>query len=133
MTIKMRFNVKNQVELDLACAQMIGAEIPEKGWAITVQDFQSKRSLEQNRYIFSQVYTPIAQQMGEATGKLIKTEVIHEFMKSMFSPRVRWEFAGVVKYVPKSTTKFTVPEFSDYIEKCTAWANENGVYFDGQV
>lgn len=125
-----RFNIKTDVQRDAALNQIKNLDMPENGITIVVTDLKNNRSLAQNRFLWSQVYGPIAQQVGEATDTLIKVEAIHEYMKSMFSPRVRYKFMDKLTYVPKSTTKFTKQEMSDYLEKVQAWAVSRGVFFD---
>lgn len=124
------FLIKNKDQLNRVTKQLEKMEIPPNGWHMRLTDAKNNRSLEQNRYLWRRVYQPIAEQVSEETGSLVKKEQVHEFLKDRFSPRVIYKFMDSTKSYPKSTTKYTKQEMSDYIEKCHAWGTEHGVWFE---
>lgn len=127
--MKHKFTVKTMEQLERMLTQVRKMEIPINGWSVTVEEFKNNRSLAQNRMLFGQVYPPITEQIGEYTGSHVTKDQLHDFFKSMFSPRVEICVMGRKLNVPKSTTKFTKQEFSDFIEKIYAWGTDNGVWF----
>ena len=104
--------------------------VPDNGWTVTWTEFKNNRSLAQNRFLWHQVYQPIAEQISEGTGALVTKDHIHKLMAQMFSPRLITRVMGEDIVTIKSTTKYTKAEFTDYITKCEAWASEHGVWFD---
>lgn len=127
--MKMRFNIKTDVQRDAAIAQIKNQVLPENGLTITVTEFKNNRSLAQNRLLFGHVYPPIIEQMSEATGAYVTKDQMHEFFKGMFSPRICTKVLGEEVYTVKSTTKFTKAEFSEYIEKIYSWGAKRGVWW----
>ncbi len=123
-------NVKNDADLDRFVSRFKAMPIPEAGWQVTWDIFKNCRTLAQNRYLWDQVYSPMAQQISEATGALVTKDHIHKLMADMFSPRVITRVMGKEIVTYKSTTKYTKQEFSDYIEKCFSWGAEHGVWFE---
>jgi hypothetical protein len=126
----MKFNIKEVKQLDAVFKQIVARPFPATGWVMNLTEAKNNRTLQQNRYLWDQVYTPMAVQIGDATGTLIKTDHIHALMKDRFSPREIVYVLGETVCTPKSTTKFTKKEFTDYIEKCFAWGAEHGVWFN---
>ena len=98
---------------------------------VIIKDHEHNRTLEQNRFMWSAAYQPIAEQIGEATGAMLTKDDIHEFMKDRFAPRVIRKIPGTdkTKSYPKSTTKFTRKEMSDYLEQVFAWGASHSVWF----
>lgn len=80
--------------------------------------------------LFGRVYPPICLQMAEATGALLTKDQLHKFFKDQFSPREITTVMGKTICTPKSTTKFTRAEFSDFIEKIYAWSSDNGIWHE---
>ena len=129
--MKQQRNIKTQEQLEIWYEQFRKIPIPENGWAITWTEFKNSRSLAQNRLLWRRVYQPIAEQLSETTGALVKKQTIHEFLKDLFGTRGIIRVLGEVHSYPKSTTQYTKAEMSDYMEKCFAWGTSNGVWFDG--
>ena len=106
---------------------------------VTVKDYQSKRSLEQNAYLWGVLYTQARDWMFEHEGESVDPLVLHEQMKARYQPVVgsymtQLVIDGVVRDVdvpiPKSTTRNTVPEMAEFIEKVTVFFIEkHGVQF----
>ena len=80
-----------------------------------------KRSNSQNAYLWGVIYKHI----GEYTGH--SSEEVHEFCKARFLPRSFVVIGGVEMPSIKSTTQLTVPEFSEYVDRVTAFAGELGI------
>jgi len=78
---------------------------------VTIENQKSKRSNQQNAYLWSACYPVIA----ETTGHDI--EEIHCLMKSMFLPKKFIEVKGIEFEIERSTTKLSIAECSEYIEK----------------
>ena len=123
-------NVKDDASLDHFIHRFKQLPIPPNGWVITWDAFKNNRSLAQNRYLWDQVYQPMAEQISEATGAIVTKDHIHKLMAQHFSPRIITNVMGEQIVTIKSTTKYTKQEFSDYIEKCFAWGSEHGVWFN---
>ena len=130
--MKLNRTIRNKLHMDNLLKFLDAMEIPEDGLQVTVSDVEYTRTLEQNSFMWRAAYQPIAEQIGEATGRLLKKDDIHEFMKDKFAPRVIRvnPVTGETKSYPKSTTKFNRAEMSDYLEQVFAWGAEMGVWFE---
>jgi hypothetical protein len=106
-------------------------ELPELGLQIVVRDYEEVRTLQSNKFMWSALYAPCAEQISEATGAMLTKEDMHHFFTRMFGVRVyRTNPVNFDRdYITKSTTKYTKKEMSDYLEECFAWASQNGVWF----
>jgi hypothetical protein len=129
--MKQRRFIKTTEQLEVLFDHLYKMPVPETGWAITIEEAKNNRTLAQNRLLWRRVYQPCAEQISEATGALVTKEMMHKFLKDRFSPREIVKVMGQTICSPKSTTKFTKAEMSDYMEKCFAWGAEHGVWFDG--
>lgn len=115
----MKVTARTPADLQRA-AEMI-ATLPAGKWEIEVVRRREKRSGAQNRLLWA-IYTAIA----DATGHT--PEEIHEACKAMFLPPEVVKLGEREVLVSGSTAKRDVPEFSDYVERVQAWAqNEMGV------
>ena len=128
--MKLRVTIRDQDQLDAFVDRFNKMPIPERGWSVEVDEFKNNRSLAQNRFLWDQVYQPMAEQVSDATETLVKKDHIHKLMLDRFSPREIMKVLGETICTPKSTTKFTKQEMSDYMEKCFAWGTEHGVWFN---
>ena len=86
------------------------------------------RTEQQNRLLWAGAYTPIAQFMSEQSGKVITRDMVHEVCKSNFSPRVENRING--ETYPKSTTRLSKREFSEYMDRVYQFGAEMGVWFN---
>ena len=84
-----------------------------------------KRSLEQNRLYWATL-NDIAEQIVHS--KAYEPGIWHIYFKQLFLPDIVSKLPdGSVYISPPSSTKMTLEEFSEYVEKVTKWALENGV------
>ena len=127
---KHTYNIMNKTHLESLFTRLTMMEIPATGWAISVGEYKNSRSLAQNRLLWRRVYQPIAEQISEATDTLLTKDKVHEFLRDKFGTRVIVRIMGEVHSYPKSTTRYTKAEMSDYMEKCFAWGAEHKVWFD---
>ena len=86
-----------------------------KPWEITVHPYKAKRSLEQNA-----LYWSIVSAIADYTGH--SRDEAHEAMKVMFLAPKCVEIAGH-QCEFRTTTKLTVKDMSEYIERCYAFAS----------
>jgi hypothetical protein len=113
--------------------------LPKNGVEITVMDYEEVRTINQNKFLWSQLYQPCAEQISEATGAMLTKDDMHEFFTDKFGARVirtlpnefhdETGLITLTKSVPKSTTKYTKQEMSDYLEACFAWGAQHQVWF----
>lgn len=98
---------------------------------VIVTEDERKRNAEQNRYYWSQVITPIAQQAW-VNGRQFDKEVWHEYYARKHGVCDELVLpSGEIVTRRKSTTQMTVGEFTDYIANVQADAmTELGVLFD---
>lgn len=83
-----------------------------------------KRSNQQSRYYFGLV-VPLMQKAFKDLGHELSQQETHEFLKSRFNSfEVVNHDTGEAVSVPKSTTKLSKLEFSEYIEKIQRFAAE---------
>ncbi len=80
---------------------------------------QNGRSDRQNRYMWSVVYKIIADETGHST------EVIHDFMMSMFLPRSFITVGKAEQEVRKSTTELSTVEMEDYLMRIRVFAAQD--------
>lgn len=125
--VKSRLQVENLVK-----SLLQALEAAPDGLDVRIRELQAVRTLEQNRFMWRRAYQPIAEQMSEATGRLVKKEDLHHFFKDLFGTReiVRHPLTGEQISVPKSTTKYKKAEMSAYLEQVFAWGAERGVWFE---
>ena len=130
--MKLNRTIRNKDHMDNLIKFLDSMEIPEDGVDVTLMDHEEKRTLEQNAFMWRVAYTPIAEQIGEATGRMLTKDDIHEFMTKQFAARVErtCPVTGEVSLVPKSTTKFTRKEMSDYLDQVFAWGAHHQVWFE---
>jgi hypothetical protein len=129
--MKLQRTIKTPIQLANTATFISKMEIPEDGLVITVKDYEEVRTLEQNKFLWSQLYQPCAEQIGEATGAMLTKDDMHLFFTRKFGARVNrmCPVRNTKISVPKSTTKYTRKEMSDYLEECFAWGATNGVWF----
>lgn len=113
----------------LACV-FANMKIPENGMAVEWEEYEHKRTSDQNRLLWVSAYRPIAEYLSEQSGKIITSEHVHAVAKDRFLDPVVVEFNGKSKSYAGSTTKLKKAEFSDYLEQVYAWAAELGVWIN---
>ena len=118
----------------LAFIKANAAACAEKGTPIRliVTSEERRRTKEQNAYYFGVVLRDIAEQAW-VDGQQYSQAAWHEHMAEEFAPREEMRLPdGRLHQRRKSTSEFTVREFSEFLAKVQASAaNEFGVTFDG--
>lgn len=99
---------------------------------IIVTAEERRRTKEQNAFYFGPVLRDISSQAW-VDGQQFKTDTWHEYFADMFAPKIEIALPdGRLFTRRKSTSEFSVGEFSEYVTKVQAYAaNEFGVSFDG--
>ena len=92
---------------------------------LTMKDYR-KRSVSQNAYYWSVVVPMVRHGLYDIGFDEVQTnEDAHELLKRQF---VRRQFVnkqtGEVVAITESTTKLSIPEFGEYLEKVCKWAAE---------
>lgn len=88
---------------------------------VEVELEKSKRSLDQNSYLWGVVYKTIAIETGHTENK------IHQLMKRICLPPKFIKVMGKELKVPASTTDLNKAEFGEYIEKIRAEVSSLGI------
>ena len=94
---------------------------------VTIKEFKNTRRSRANRYYWGIVIPAVYNAFAENGIKLINNEQAHEAMRNRF---LLEEVEGLDYRVPKSTTKMTITEFSDYIFVIINYLHE---YFNWEV
>ena len=98
------------------------------GYVIEVKP--AKRSLEQNRLYWATL-NDIAEQV--VNGKAYEPSIWHVYFKQLFLPDDVHELPdGSLHVSPPSSSKMTLEQFSEYVEKVTKWAIEHEVKLSDQ-
>ncbi|CAG9173146.1 recombination protein NinB [Cupriavidus respiraculi] len=99
---------------------------------IIVTAEERRRTAEQNAFYFGPVLRDIEEQAW-VDGQQFKRATWHEYYADLFAPKAEFRLPdGRLCTRRKSTSEFTVGEFSEYVAKVQAHAaNEFGVSFDG--
>ena len=91
---------------------------PDKNWQVLIKERQSARSVEQNARLWS-LYTSIGNYLGYTA------EEMHMLMGYKFLLEERWVGKEKITRV-KSTTKLSVKDMAEYMDKVCAWAGNLG-------
>jgi len=78
----------------------------------------SKRTNSMNAYLWGVVYKLISEETG------YEDDQVHQLMKQNFGLREEMQMGRENSIVPKSTTKYTIEEMSEYWREITQWAAE---------
>jgi hypothetical protein len=99
-----------------------------KNIAISIEVRGRKRTNPQNSYYWK-IVVPLVQQAMNSFGNDFDKDEVHEFLKKEFNWEDKEMKEGMYVRVPRSTTKLSTTEFSDYKEKIQQFAAEVlGVY-----
>ena len=79
-------------------------------WDVRVKPYEKKRSLEANRRLWA-----LHKLAAEATGHSV--DELHELMKAKFLPRAFVKVGGFEREVPSRSSKLSVKEFRDFMER----------------
>jgi hypothetical protein len=90
---------------------------------LTIEVYVPKRSLQQNKYLWSVVYAYFSEAMG-----IYDKDEIHNILTNKFLSEQHPDYPELT--ITKSTTKLTVREFWDYVESCRQLYRE---YFNGEI
>ena len=100
-------------------------EFEGKNITISIQRQKTKRSNNQNKYLWGCIYPLIKQGFFETCGEVFTIDEVHEIMKLKFNfIELTNESTGEVITAPKSTTKNTKFEQEQYHEQCRQFALE---------
>lgn len=112
---------------DLATKRQLMAEIGRLSGPheILIRKIRLTRSLNANKYYFAAVVQPFCEWLREAYGDpAIDKEQAHEMLKVKILGMSKKEVDGeTLHLIPRSKT-LTDEEFSDYIERASAWLAE---------
>ena len=90
----------------------------------------AKRSLEQNRLYWA-ILSDISVQVVH--GKSYEPSIWHVYFKQLFLPDQVQELPdGSLHVSPPSSSKMTLEQFSEYVDKVTHWAIEHEVRLSDQ-
>ena len=92
-----------------------------------LKPWKATRSSEQNRRYWS-ILTEISEQL-KPDGHEYSPETWHQYLRAKFIGKDVVVVDGDVLFVPKTTTKLKVAEFSDLMTQVEAWGAEHGVRF----
>lgn len=105
------------------------SKLPEgQRFKVTVEEYKSKRSLEQNARYWV-ILTQISEQVTDENERKYSPEVWHEFFKAKFLGKDAVIIDNEPVLLPRTTTTLKVLEFGDYMTQCEAWAVDHGVKF----
>jgi hypothetical protein len=123
--------ITTPIQLANTCTYIGKMQLPELGLQIVVRDYEEVRTLQSNKFMWSALYAPCAEQIGEATGRMLTKDDMHKFFKETFVVREMrvHPLTGEKEFEYKSTTKYKKKEMSDYLEQCFAWGSQHGVWF----
>lgn len=96
---------------------------------VSIVRWRPRRSDRANAYYFAAVVTPFYHYSRDCGNDMTK-EDCHEFLKNEFGARRTWTdpATGEAKEFPARTSKMTTDEFAEYVERCSAWLAELGVF-----
>ena len=93
-----------------------------KAVEIVAREKKRSRSLAQNRLLWGVLYKEIVEHINASQGTQFSDEDIHEWCKQQFLGSHIVEIRGEPIRARKSTTKLTVDQMSDYIDRIYHWA-----------
>jgi len=117
--------LRNQDLKDRACKLIRDCE--DGKYRVIIEPHVSKRSLNQNAYLWGVVYERIRHHLAETglTDEIYGAETLHEYMKAKFLPTRVIEVGKEQKIVSWTTTKLSVVEMRDFIEQIIHYAADN--------
>lgn len=91
-------------------------ELPrDKLWEVTIAPFKPRHSAGQRAKWHAQI-AEIARETGN------DPEDVKDYLKNTFGPKHEVAIAGNVRVVPRPSSKYTLEEYSEMIDRTTAWA-----------
>lgn len=99
------------------------------GWVVSIQP--PNRSAAQNSFYWAML-TAISEQIRP--GKTHDRDVWHEYFKTLFLPTRMVELPGnQLIELPATTTNLSKSDFSQYVDKVSAWAMEHGLMWTDEM
>lgn len=96
---------------------------PNKQLVVKIEKRGSKRSTQQNRYMWGVVVAEV--RLGLLNiGYDMTAEEVHFFLKTKFNPVLIPSKDGEAIELPGTTTNLTKTQFAEYIEKIARWSAE---------
>ena len=128
-----RFVIRNEIVRRRAASIVnslpILEDVDEHPYQVTISRFRPKRSVDQNRRYWALVGR-IAHGMAEyQDGVYHHPDNWHKWLAMRF---LGVEPGPFETSFPKSTSKLSVQEVSDYMTEVEAWAAEQGIFLDDQ-
>ena len=120
--------MQNELQRRTVLKRIQAFPLGDSGFDVRFQEHQFTRTAEQNNLLWPGAYRPIARYLSEKNNRIITDWHVHEICKQRIAPHETNPIDG--KVYPKSTTKMTKSEFSEYLEEVWSWGAEMGVWFD---
>lgn len=123
------FNISEKSQWDKIYEKLVEKYLKAgKVLSVSIGPYSKKRSTDANRYYWGVLLKQISQQMpAHMDGRYYEPDVWHIHFRKRFLPCVEGPDGEMY---PRSTTKLSVTEFMGYCDEITAWAIDEGVYFD---
>ena len=105
-----------------ACRAVDGRKV-----VVTLEEAKKRRSNNQNAYMWG-VVIPVITEMLRDFGNNVSPEETHEFLKVHVGKLIKevTSMDGKIRRIPGTTTTLSTLEMENYLEKCRAFAAENG-------
>lgn len=102
---------------------------PAQAWDVEIREHKSKRSLAQNRLLWSW-HAEVQRHLGESTGTWHAVEDIHEYIVRSLLPLRTVEIGGKAMRMRASTSRLRVAQFTDFLRRYEEHARDRwGVQF----
>lgn len=84
-------------------------------YILEIRDVKENKTISQNNYLWGEIYPKIGKHLG------YDSETVHEVFKNKFGVKIELRKGTVIN---KSTSKYTLQEMSDYIDKIIRFSDE---------
>jgi RNA-binding protein YhbY len=123
--IELKLKIYGRRLMNLPQLQALFSELKDGEYLLTIKNIR-KRTLQQNAYYWGVVVPLVKKALRDAGfDEVDDNEAAHEVMKVLFLKReIVNKQTGEMISLPVSSTKLTVPEFNEYLEKVCKWAAE---------
>jgi len=109
-----KFILRSPAIIDRAC-QILRSLPSEPLMEVVIKPHKSSRSLQQNSLHWKRLEV-IRMHIADSTGQIFSAEELHEFFKEKFLPARMVEVGGEVVKVPRTTTKLSTKEMSEFMD-----------------
>lgn len=118
-------DIRNRKIMNMPELRKFFNEMKDGRHLLTSKDFR-KRSLQQNAYYWAVVVPMVRRGLFDAGfDEAINDEIAHEVIKRVhLKKEIVSKQTGDMIEIPGSTTKLSIPEFNDFLEKVCRWAAE---------